>query len=126
MPGGFRTARLHFGARPRTSRWNMTTDARGSQVRNGLSAGGNRIRTIGTALRKGSLGSAEQRCRTDRLDGIMKPRSSRETSVVARGSLFDGRLVDGGTDGSNPSPSTEESHANLSFRGASHLRWSIG
>src|SRR6516162_7230552 len=74
-----------------------------------LAAGGNRIRTIGTALRKGPLGSAEQRCRTDRLDGIMKPRSSRETSVVARGSLFDGRLVDGGTDGSNPSPSTEES-----------------
>jgi len=39
----------------------------------------------------------------------MKPRSSRETSVVARGSLFDGRLVDGGTDGSNPSPSSGES-----------------
>ena len=40
----------------------------------------------------------------------MKPRSSRETSVVARGSLFDGRLVDGGTDGSNPSPSSGESY----------------
>ena len=39
----------------------------------------------------------------------MKPRSSRETSVVARGSLLDGRLVDGGTDGSNPSPSSSES-----------------
>src|SRR5215471_21195430 len=82
-----------------------------------LSAGGNRIRTIGTALRKGSLGSAERRCRTDRLDGIIKPRSSRETSVVARGSLLNRRLVDGGTDGSNPSPSSGESGANLSLAG---------
>jgi hypothetical protein len=41
--------------------------------------------------------------------GSIKPRSSREMSVVARGSPLNGRLVDGGTDGSNPSPSSGES-----------------
>ena len=49
-----------------------------------LTAGGNRIRTIGTALRKGSLGSAERRCWTDRLDGIISPgRLARRRSLRA-------------------------------------------
>jgi hypothetical protein len=83
------------------------------------------------ALRKGSLGSAERRCRTDRLDGIINPRSSRETSVVARGSLLNGRLVDDGTDGSNPSPSCGESsklrhHGSWSRRSSELTRHSGG
>ena len=38
-----------------------------------------------------------------------------ETTVVGRGSPLNGRLVDGGTDGSNPSPSSGESGANLTL-----------
>ena len=50
-----------------------------------LSAGGNRIRTIGPALVKGLSAVADERCRTDKLDGVIKHRSSRETTMVGRG-----------------------------------------
>ena len=36
-----------------------------------LSAGGNRIRTIGPALVKGLSAVADERCRTDKLDGVI-------------------------------------------------------
>ena len=74
-----------------------------------LSAGGNRIRTIGPARVKGLSAVADERCRTDKLDGVIKRRSSRETMMVGRGVSFDGRLFLGGTDGSNPVPSSGES-----------------
>ena len=60
-------------------------------------------------LRKGLLAVAERRYRTDKLDGVIKHSSSRETTVVGRGPPLHGRLFDGGTDGSNPSPSSGES-----------------
>ena len=63
-----------------------------------LSAGGNRIRTIGPALVKGLSAVADERCRTDKLDGVIKHRSSRETTMVGRGASLDGRLFLGGTD----------------------------
>jgi len=69
-----------------------------------LSAGGNRIRTIGPALVKSLSAVADERCRTDKLDGVIKHRSSRETTMVGRGAS-----LDGGTDGSNPFPSSGES-----------------
>src|SRR6516225_2858564 len=75
----------------------------------GLSAGGNRIRTIGPALVKGLWAVADERCRTDKLDGVIKHRSSRETTMVGRGASLDVRLFFGGTDGSNPVPSIGES-----------------
>jgi hypothetical protein len=77
-----------------------------------LSAGGNRIRTIGPALVKGLSAVADERCRTDKLDGVIKHRSSRETTMVGRGASLDGRLFLGGTDGSNPVPSSGESATN--------------
>src|SRR5215469_13444010 len=43
------------------------------------------------------------------LDGVIKYRSSRETMMVGRGVSLDGRLFLGGTDGSNPVPSSGES-----------------
>ena len=43
------------------------------------------------------------------LDGVIKYRSSRETTMVGRGASLDGRLFLGGTDGSNPVPSGAES-----------------
>ena len=55
-------------------------------------------------LRKGLLAVAERRYRTDKLDGVIKHRSSRETTMVGRGASLDGRLFFGGTDGSNPVP----------------------
>jgi hypothetical protein len=63
-------------------------------------------------LRKGFSAVAERRCRADKLDGVIKHRSSRETTVVGRGPPLHGRLFDGGTDGSNPSSSCKESCAN--------------
>jgi len=66
-------------------------------------------------LRKGLLAVAERRYRTDKLDGVIKHSSSRETTVVGRGPPLHGRLFDGGTDGSNPVPSSGESSANLTF-----------
>jgi len=81
----------------------------GLQFEGGLSAGGNRIPTIGAALVKGLSAVADERCRTDQLDGVIKHRSSRETTMVGRGASLDGRLFLGGTDGSNPVPSSEES-----------------
>src|SRR5215813_14786885 len=51
----------------------------------GLTAGGNRIRTIGPALAKGLSAVAEGGRRTDKLDGVIKHRSSRETTMVGRG-----------------------------------------
>ena len=74
-----------------------------------LAGGGNRIRTIGPALVKGLSAVADERCRTDKLDGVIKHRSSRETTMVGRGASLDGRLFLGGTDGSNPVPSSDES-----------------
>ena len=58
---------------------------------------------------KGLLAVADERCRTDKLDGVIKHWSSRETTMVGRGASLDGRLFLGGTDGSNPSPSSTES-----------------
>src|SRR6516164_4169711 len=40
---------------------------------------------------------------------VLKHRSSRETTMVGRGPPRHGRLFDGGTDGSNPVPSSSES-----------------
>ena len=74
-----------------------------------LTAGGSRIRTIGPARVKGLSAVADERCRTDKLDGVIKRRSSRETMMVGRGVSLDGRLFLGGTDGSNPVPSSGES-----------------
>ena len=54
---------------------------RRNPARDGLSAGGNRIRTIGPALVKGLSAVADERCRTDKLDGV-KHRSSRERTMV--------------------------------------------
>ena len=48
---------------------------------------------------------ADERRRTDKLDGVIKHRSSRETTMVGRGASLDGRLFLSGTDGSNPVPS---------------------
>ena len=62
-------------------------------------------------LVKGLL-SADERCRTDKLDGVIKHRSSRKTTMVGRGATLDGRLFRGGTDGSNPTSSSEESATN--------------
>jgi len=56
------------------------------------------------------LAVADERCRTDKLDGVIRHRSSRETTMVGRGAFLDGRLFLGGTDGSNPVPSSGESH----------------
>ena len=50
-----------------------------------LSAGGNRIRTIGPALVEGLSAVADERCRTDKLDGVIKHRWSRETTMSAAG-----------------------------------------
>src|SRR6516225_7864258 len=52
-----------------------------------LFAGGNRIRTIGPALVKDLSAVVDGRCRTDKLDGVIKHRSSRETTMVGRGPL---------------------------------------
>jgi hypothetical protein len=79
-------------------------DTQGPKVRR-LFAGGNRIRTIGPALVKGLSAVADEGCRTDKLDGVIKHRSSRETTMVGREASLDGRLFLGGTDGSNPIPS---------------------
>ena len=58
---------------------------------------------------KGLSAVADERCRTDKLDGVIKHRSTRETTVVGRGASLDGRLFFDGTDGSNPVPSSGES-----------------
>src|SRR6516225_585980 len=64
-----------------------------------LAAGGNRIRTIGPALAKGLSAVADERCRTDKLDGVIKARDAdgRPRGLSRRPSLFFR-----GTDGSNP------------------------
>jgi len=54
------------------------------------------IRTIGPARVKGLSAVADERCRTDKLDGVIKRRSSRETTMVGRGASLDGRLFLGG------------------------------
>ena len=38
-----------------------------------------------TLLWKGLSAIADERCRTDKLDGVIKHRSSRETTMVGRG-----------------------------------------
>jgi len=69
--------------------------------RNRLAAGGNRIRTIGPALCEKGLSAIAGR--TDKLDGGIKHRSFRETTMIGRGPPpLRGRLFHGGTDGSNP------------------------
>ena len=45
-----------------------------------------------------SLGCGDERYRTDKLDGVIKHRSSRETRMVGRGATLDGRLFLSGTD----------------------------
>ena len=65
---------------------------------------------------KGLSAVADERGRTDKLDGIIKHRSSREPAMVGRGASLDGRLFFGGTDGSNPVPSSGESATNCSWR----------
>jgi hypothetical protein len=47
---------------------------------------------------KGLSALADERCRTDKLDGVIKHTSSRETKMVGRGASLDGRLFLGGTD----------------------------
>src|ERR1700756_2818103 len=47
-------------------------------------------------LRKGLSAVAERSCRTDKLDGIIKHRSSRKTTVVGCGPPLHSRLFDGG------------------------------
>ena len=64
---------------------------------------------IGPARVKGLSALADERCRTDKLDGVIKHTSSRETTMVGRGASLEGRLFLGGTDGSNPVPSSGES-----------------
>ena len=61
-------------------------------------------------------------CRTDKLDGVIKHRSSRETTMVGRGASPDDHLFLGGTDGSNPVPSNGES-ANLGSSAAHGAFW---
>jgi len=41
---------------------------------------------------KGLAAVADERCRTDKLDGVIKHRSSRETTMVGRGASLDGPL----------------------------------
>jgi len=55
------------------------------------------IASIGPALVKGLSAVADERCRTDKLDGVIKYRSSRETTMVGRGAAPDGRVFLGGT-----------------------------
>src|SRR6516225_3449659 len=45
-----------------------------------------------------SLGCGDERYRTDKLDGVIKHRSSRETTMAGRGASLDGRPFLGGTD----------------------------
>ena len=57
------------------------------------------------------------------LDGVIKHRSSRETTMVGRGASLDVRLFLGGTDGSNPVPSSAESASNRSNGSHLHCNW---
>ena len=67
---------------------------------------------LGIFLRKVSRLLPKGRCRTDKLHGVIKQRSSHETTMVGRGASLHGRLFLGGTDGSNPVPSRRESATN--------------
>ena len=71
---------------------------RGAQVRSRLRAGGKWIRTISPALAKSLSAVAERRTRTDKLERVIKHRSSLETTMVGRGASPQGRLFLGGTD----------------------------
>jgi len=64
---------------------------------------------LGIFLRKVSRLLPKGRCRTDKLHGVIKHRSSHEPTMVGRGASLHGRLFLGGTDGSNPVPSSGES-----------------
>ena len=57
---------------------------------------------------KGLSAVADERCQADKLDGVIKHWSSRETTMVGRGPLSTAVFL-GGTDGSNPVPSRGES-----------------
>jgi hypothetical protein len=67
---------------------------------------------LGIFLRKVSRLLPKGRCRTDKLHGVIKHRSSHEPTMVGRGASLHGRLFLGGTDGSNPVPSRRESATN--------------
>ena len=58
------------GSAAASGRDRRTAAAEGPMVRR-LFAGGNRIRTIGPALVKGLSAVAEERCRTDKRDGVI-------------------------------------------------------
>ena len=62
---------------------------------------------------KGLAAVADERHRTDKLDGVIKHRSSRETTMVGRGASLGGRLFLGENDGSNPVCSSGESQFKL-------------
>ena len=101
----------------------MTHCARsGSQVRNGLSGGGRRIRTIGLAVNETAVekGSARNDRRLARRPGLNDP-----IQPIGPASPF-GRaertLSKSGTDGSNPVPSSGES-ANYRFPEHEELRY---
>jgi len=47
---------------------------------------------------KGLSALADERCRTDKLDGVIKHTSSRETTMVGRGASLEGRLFLGPID----------------------------
>jgi len=81
-----------------------------------------RTRWFAPARVEGLSAVADERCRTDKLDRAIKRRSSRETTMVGRGATLDGRLFLGGTDGSNPVPSSAESGANASLAEKNHWR----
>ena len=57
-----------------------------------------RNRWFAPARVKGLSAVADERCRTDKLDGVIKRRSSRKTTMVGREATLDGRLFLGGTD----------------------------
>ena len=74
-----------------------------------------------------SLGCCRRGRRTDKLDRVIKRRSSRETTMVGRGASPHGHLFLGGTDGSNPVPSSGESAnprslSRRTIRAAAHAR----
>jgi CO/xanthine dehydrogenase Mo-binding subunit len=82
------------------------------RVRNGLPAGGNRIRTIGPAPAKGSLGVANRRRRHERRSHLQVQARNGNACLSGCPQPFPSRR---GTASSNPSSSSAES-ANHRFR----------
>src|SRR3984893_9404357 len=111
-PATFASSRIRRAGRRRLSNWlgrhwlgrSYPTKVAG-EFWNGLPAGGNRIRTIGPAAAKGSAGRCQSGRRHDQWNHLRSgPRSRGSTWGPSHG-----RSVRGGTDGSNPVPSTGES-----------------